>query len=70
VTYVNGSVDTTSLLALIDELVEAHYDTIEIVCDAPAIASELTDHIAYLQRLTRITTEVVARGNGASFGCL
>jgi hypothetical protein len=62
---VTGWNDVGSLLALIDELVEAHYDTIEIVSSDPVAASELNDHIAYLQDLSRTATGVLTRTAGA-----
>jgi hypothetical protein len=62
-----GWVDTGSLLALIDELVDAHYDTIEIAALDPAGSAELSSHIRYLQDLSRTAMGVVARaGDGTS----
>jgi hypothetical protein len=48
------------LCALIEELVEAHHDTIEIVSIADDPASELHEHVAYLKDLTRVTYTVLA----------
>jgi hypothetical protein len=46
--------------ALVEELVEAHHDTIEIVSGADDPASELHEHVAYLKDLTRVTYAVLA----------
>jgi hypothetical protein len=48
------------LCALVEELVEAHHDTIEIVSGADDSATELHEHVAYLKDLTRVTYAVLA----------
>ena len=55
------------LTALIQELVDAHYDTIEIALDTGSNMADWEPHLAYLRELSRAARGVLAAaGDSAS----
>jgi hypothetical protein len=61
---VNSAWLEVDLLTLIEELVEAHCDTIEVISDVRQHARDFDDHLEYLRSLTRTAYAVLARNAG------
>jgi hypothetical protein len=53
--------------ALIDELVAAHYDTVEIALATGCDTDDWAPHLTYLQELARATRGVMAAAAGDAF---